>query len=136
MLLFSAGVAIFTVRWAVRAWRDPQYFRLKVSFFGPFNEDMLHGLSRGLAPFAASMTALALALPFLLISMVAPRNHGFAVIGLSLVLVFVAGVALQVAVAGFNRPKWCVPPYLRAEPGVWAARRQARHKRHQAGRER
>lgn len=128
VLLFVTSVTIFAVRRSILMWRDRELFERTVaqSSFYPFRTDVRRGLERGWVPFSFGLLCLSLFLPIGLLSaanVVNPTRHpGWLVAGSSLLLLFVIGECLQLTVTWFNRPRWCVPPYLRAENGAWAER--------------
>ncbi|MFJ9900975.1 hypothetical protein ACIQPR_47465 [Streptomyces sp. NPDC091280] len=72
------------------------------------------------------MVALMAAMMMFIIAGVGQRPHegpsAAAVVAGLLLVVFLVGVGLQLSVAWFNRPRWCVPAYLRGESGAWAER--------------
>lgn len=125
ILAFWLGSAGFALRRAWKLWRDPQYFNQVVQqvAISGFKPETRRGMVRGWIPFAGGLVAMAAGFPFV---MVGTSAQGVAVllVGLSLTAIFVVGVVLQLSVAWFNRPRWCVPPYLRCEIGSWARNRR------------
>jgi hypothetical protein len=71
--------------------------------------------------------------PFLLVALVGGIVAEFTDdfdLGMSIaVLGLLAGVALNLCIVAFNRPRSLVPPHLRSEPGALAARRAHRARR-------
>ncbi|MEU3838676.1 hypothetical protein AB0E88_01345 [Streptomyces sp. NPDC028635] len=127
LLVFWGGSACFSAWRAQRLWKDPDYYRRVVNQrVFRFKADVSRGLVRGWAPFAVGLVALLAAMVMFIAVGVGQRPHKgpsvALVIAALLFVVFLAGVVLQLLVAWFNRPRWCVPAYLRDETGAWAER--------------
>ncbi|WP_369227703.1 hypothetical protein AB5J52_45970 [Streptomyces sp. R39] len=127
LLVFWGGSACFSLWRAQRLWKDPDYYRHVVGQgVFRFRDDINRGLVRGWAPFSAGGVALTAAMTMLVVGGVGRRPYKGSVAALVvaavLIVVFLAGVVLQLSVAWFNRPRWCVPAYLRDESGAWAQR--------------
>ncbi|MGW0584609.1 hypothetical protein ACWD25_53960, partial [Streptomyces sp. NPDC002920] len=127
LLIFWVGSTCFSVWRAQRLWKDPDYYQqvLGQGVFR-FRDDINRGLVRGWAPFSIGGVALTAAMMMFIIAGVGQRPHegsvAALVVAVLLLVVFLAGVVLQLSVAWFNRPRWCVPAYLREESGAWAQR--------------
>ncbi|WP_460060699.1 hypothetical protein [Streptomyces sp. YKOK-I1] len=127
LLVFWGGSACFSAWRAQRLWKDPDYYQQVVGQgVFRFRDDISRGLVRGWAPFSVGIVALMAAMTMFIVGGVGQRPHegSFAalVVAVLLLAVFLAGVVLQLSVAWFNRPRWCVPAYLREESGAWAQR--------------
>ncbi|MGJ5752912.1 hypothetical protein FB563_1019 [Streptomyces puniciscabiei] len=126
LLVFWGGSACFSVWRAQRLWKDPDYYQQVVSRgVFRFKEDVSRGLVRGWAPFAAGVVALLPAMLMFVAAGVGQHQEGpspAVVVAVLLIVVFLVGVVLQLTVAWFNRPRWCVPAYLRQETAAWAQR--------------
>ncbi|WP_330287311.1 hypothetical protein [Streptomyces sp. NBC_00576] len=127
LLLFWGGGACFSVWRARRLWTDPGYYQRVVDQrVFRFKDDVSRGLVRGWAPFSVGALAMLVAMVFFIVIGAGQHQHGSPsaapVVALLLVLVFVIGIVLQLSIAWFNSPRWCVPPYLRQEAGAWAER--------------
>ncbi|WP_330176536.1 hypothetical protein OG875_25380 [Streptomyces sp. NBC_01498] len=122
---FLAGSGFMTWRVA-QLWRDPGLVGHFVDTFAflPFGAEVKRGEVRSLALTTASLwgiTAL-----FLIgatdVGLDGPVGVGFAVALLVVLLCLLA----EVGVVLFNAPKFVVPPHMRADPGLLAARRARR----------
>ncbi|MDX3078531.1 hypothetical protein [Streptomyces sp. MI02-7b] len=127
ILIFWGGSACFSAWRARRLWKDPDYYQQVVGQGAfRFRDDVSRGLVRGWAPFSVGVLALMAAMTMFVIANVGQHaNEGPSAAAITaglLLVVFVAGVVLQLSVTWFNRPRWCVPAYLRQETGVWAGR--------------
>ncbi|MFJ4851643.1 hypothetical protein [Streptomyces sp. NPDC088733] len=114
ILIFWGGSACFSVWRARRLWKDPDYYQQVVGRgVFRFGDDVSRGLVRGWAPFSVGVMALMAAMAMFIIAGVGQRpNEGpsaAAVTAGLLLVLFVVGVVLQLLVAWFNRPRWCVP---------------------------
>jgi hypothetical protein len=118
----AALAAGFTAYSAARLWRDPKRADRIMTAYGvlPFSPGVRRGTVRGAWPRAAVLACLAAILfigPGATSAQLRP-GQPLAVTILALVgLLIVAGLA-QLAIILVNRPRWLVPPAMRAEPGV------------------
>ncbi|WP_145935975.1 hypothetical protein [Amycolatopsis bartoniae] len=131
ILVYLESAALFCCWRSYRLWRSREYFErvIKQMLVIPFGNDVCRGLLRGWLPFTLGVTALAVSVPMLLFG-TARMNGPILLAAISLVGVTAVGVFLQLTVTWFSRPKWCIPPYLRQEQGVWAERRGSKDIRH------
>ena len=127
VMSFLVAVSGFSVWRAVRLWRHPEYFFYVVAsqaFVFPFKKDVRRGLVRGWVPFSAAFVALTCGMLALIATNSQQDPHSpWGIVGIGFVALFLLGFVLQLSVVWFNRPRWCIPPYLRTERGVWVARR-------------
>lgn len=134
VLLFFVIVTGYSLWRSFRMWRNRDYFERVVarSSFYPFKSDVRRGLERGWVPFSIGLTSFLVALPSGIIANaeVADGNRTsiWLLISIIFLVIFLVGEVLQITVVWFNRPRWCVPPYLRSEAGVWATRRSRKPK--------
>jgi hypothetical protein len=130
--LFLIGITVFAVGRSIRIWRDREHFERVVarSSFYPFKKDVRRGLERGWVPFSASLVSLTLSLPIGILSsahiITTQHRPVWLLVGLVFLILFLLGEVLQLTITWFNRPHWCVPPYLRVEKGAWSTRRSAK----------
>lgn len=134
---FLAVVSGFAVWRSVKVWRQDEAYLLRTSAWMvvfPVAPDFRRGLARGRAPFAVGLAALTVAMilfiaggaasPHMARPIPGARPPWPILVGLPFLAAFLAGEVLLLSVAWFNRPRWCVPPFLRDEPGVWRSRRE------------
>jgi hypothetical protein len=119
---FFGTLAVGSLLLAVSIWNSRRYFALTVRQFShvPISDGLRRGLVRGAIPWAIGIASLAVDVP-ILSEYAANHSRLLLFVAILLLAVFIGGLGLQVAVAGFNRPKKLVPPYLRDDPGVWSA---------------
>ncbi|MDQ0585490.1 hypothetical protein [Streptomyces rishiriensis] len=121
-LFFVAGSVFMT--WKVtQLWRDADlvdHFMQTFSFM-PFGKEVKRGEVRSLALTAASLwgVTVLLLLGLLDVDMTGPLTAVFA---FALVTVLLS-LLCEISVVLFNAPKFVVPPHMRSDPGVLAARR-------------
>ncbi|MEE1782860.1 hypothetical protein PUR71_08015 [Streptomyces sp. SP17BM10] len=125
VLLLISGGAVFNTWRAVMVARRPDLFepyaqQEPLSIFSP---RFRRGMVRGSAPMAVASWALA---AFMCTAVVMGGRTAVSADSLLIaaipLAVLVAGFLMAISVAAFNRPKWCVPRYLRDEPGAWSKR--------------
>ncbi|PZT77889.1 hypothetical protein [Streptomyces sp. AC1-42W] len=124
-LAFVLGSAFMTWK-AVQLWRNADLvpFFMDTFAFLPFGEEARRGEVRSIGLTTASLWGIAV-LFFVGLGdgdLSGPALFG-SVAALGLVLVC---VLCEICVVLFNVPKFVVPPHMRAEPGVIAARRARR----------
>jgi hypothetical protein len=115
----AIAFAAFSVRRAFLIWRSPSAFEreLRRSAFASRGSSFGTGLMRGCVPFAGAWVAMAIFAP-VEITREWEATQGKALPGAMLVSgillgLFVLGVALQLTIALFNRPRFLIPRYLR-----------------------
>ncbi|MFR9780880.1 hypothetical protein ACL02O_33190 [Micromonospora sp. MS34] len=123
---FTLGPAFMTFK-AVQLWRNAELvgFFMNTFAFLPFGKDVRRGEVRSLNLTVASLWAADV---LLLVGLTGGELSGFrAGAVVAAVLVILACVCGEVCVVLFNAPKFVVPPHMRTDPGVLAARRARRH---------
>ncbi len=96
----------------------------------PFSEAFIRSLRRGSAPLAILTLLVG---PLYAVATYADAlangsdrrsvlKFGF----IPLIGIFYATLGIQMSIMAINRPRWCVPPHLRGEPGYFQLRRIAR----------
>ncbi|MBA2806363.1 hypothetical protein E0500_002535 [Streptomyces sp. KM273126] len=135
---FILGLAFMTWK-VVQLWRNPamvDFFTSSFSFL-PFGPDVRRGEIRSLAVMVTGLWAVSALIVVGLRN--GEFNDGLAVTVLVASLVVMACLVTEVCVILFNRPRFVVPPHMRSELGVVAARRARRSTgergRHAAGRD-
>lgn len=136
--VFLVIASIFMTVRVARLWtRDERYFSRVSAWTAalPVRAAMSRGLARGVTPLTAGLIFLTFS--FVLITIfVAPQATSTAaprwavLLATSFLAVFLAGVALQFTIAWFNRPRWCVPRYLRGDLGALQASRHQEREPH------
>lgn len=122
---FLAGSAFMTWR-AVQLWRRPEDVDHFVDTFAflPFGSEVKRGEVRSLPLTAAALWGITV---LLLLGLTGAELDGptGAVFALAVLVILVSGLT-EVCVVLFNMPRFVVPPHMRYEPGVVAARRERR----------
>ncbi|MEU4882089.1 hypothetical protein OIE82_16330 [Streptomyces althioticus] len=116
-IVFCLGIialAAYMVRSAVMVWRDPHQARIEAGGWAKLGKHGAWAVTRGIAPFAAMFTCLAL----MTISFVGadawPSARGpLEAAGTVLFILMLACWLVITSIAVFNRPRLFVPPYLR-----------------------
>lgn len=114
--------------WKARQlWRDADQvpFFMGTFTFLPFGEEVKRGEVRSVGLTAASLWGIAL---LLLVTWIDEGSVMAGVVFLISTCIIVFSLALEVLVVLFNKPKFVVPPHMRAELGVLANRRARRKK--------
>ncbi|MFF7364447.1 hypothetical protein [Streptomyces sp. NPDC008125] len=125
---FVVGNAFMTWK-AVRLWRDPavaDFFEVAFTFL-PFGPDARRGMVR-----SANITVVTLWCVVLLLLTGSDAGADDPVslwIVVVSVLIILASAVCEACVILFNAPKFAVPPHMRAEPGVFGARRARKAER-------
>ncbi|MEV0220430.1 hypothetical protein [Streptomyces sp. NPDC050704] len=129
LIAFFALGSVFMTWKAVQLWRDARQVDFFIATFAflPFGKETKRGEVRSLGLTAASLWGIT-ALIFLGSTDVELTGValGLFVVALGTVLLC---VMLEVAVVLFNTPRFVVPPHMRSDLGVIAARRARRTKR-------
>ncbi|MEV7025141.1 hypothetical protein [Kitasatospora sp. NPDC093558] len=123
VLLLISGGAVFSTWRAVRVATRPDLFEpyARQESLGIFGPRFSRGMVRGSAPMAvASWALVAFMCTAVATSGRAEASAGSLLAAAASLAILVAGALVAVSVAAFNRPKWCVPRYLRDEPGAWS----------------
>ncbi|MFB6990511.1 hypothetical protein [Streptomyces sp. NPDC056304] len=122
---FLAGSVFMTWR-VTQLWRDPGLVDHFVDTFAfmPFGKDVKRGEVRSLALTATSLWGITVLLLIGLtnIELDGPAAVVFAVALLAVLLCLLS----EVSVVLLNAPKFVVPPHMRSDPGLLAARRARR----------
>ena len=124
---------LFTLFRAVKIWHNPRHYEYVVNQLKtlPFRKDVTRGLVRGNAVNAAEMGAMSVLFGMGWVVGVdspdfdADAHPLFTPVAIGLIFACIALFLVHMLVVWFNWPRWCVPPYLRNEPGVWRSRRSA-----------
>jgi hypothetical protein len=124
-LFFVAGSAFMT--WKVtQLWRDADLVDdfIQTFSFMPFGKEVKRGEVRSLALTVASLwgVTVLLVLGLVDVDMTGPLTALFAI---ALVTVLLS-LLCEISVVLFNAPKFVVPPHMRSDLGVLAARRANR----------
>ncbi|MGW0859296.1 hypothetical protein [Streptomyces sp. NPDC002690] len=117
--LLVLGNAFMTWK-AVQLWRDPDVAD-SVTAVLPFGPVVRRGEVRSAGITTAALWGVVVV--FLMGSFDGPVASWSVAAG---VLIILASALCEVCVILFNAPKFAVPPHMRAEPGVFAARRARR----------
>jgi len=130
MIYFVAGVFVLGLAFmtwkVVQLWRNPALVDFFISSFSflPFGPDTRRGEVRSLAVTVAGLWAASVLIVAGLWN--GEFNDGLAATVLVAALVVMACLAIEGCVILFNRPRFVVPPHMRSELGVVAARRVRR----------
>ncbi|MFC8274338.1 hypothetical protein ACFUJR_17765 [Streptomyces sp. NPDC057271] len=125
---FGFGAAFMTWQ-AVRLWRDPGLVGhfMDTFAFMPFGQETKRGEVRSLALTAGSLWGITL---LLVVGMLDTGTSAIGSVFFVVALVTILGaLACEVCVVLFNAPKFVVPPHMRSDLGVIAARREKRRAR-------
>lgn len=132
IFVFGCGFMTWKV---VKLWRDPALvdFFIGAFTFLPFGPSVRRGEVRSLGVTVVSVWAIAGLITLALWDMGQDPNKEqdpvTTVLGLIAVLVILGCLVVEACVILFNCPKFVVPPHMRSEPGVLAARRAKRARR-------
>jgi hypothetical protein len=110
---------------AIQLWRKPELadWYMHTFAFLPFGDDVRRGEVRSVALTATSLWGATLLIWLALLDTDASAPS---IILVAALVVLLLPVVCEVSVVLFNRPKFVVPPHMRADPGVIAARRRHR----------
>ncbi|WP_327354508.1 hypothetical protein [Streptomyces sp. NBC_01304] len=126
-LWWITGVPFMTWK-VVQLWRNAdrvEFFMLAFTCL-PFGKEVRRGRVRALG--ATVVTLWGAALLFFLGLYDVELTGAWPIVGLVAAVALLGGFACDLTVVLFNRPKWIVPPHMRSEAGVIAARRAVRAK--------
>jgi hypothetical protein len=110
---------------AIQLWRKPELadWFMQTFAFLPFGDDVRRGEVRSMALTSTSLWGAALLIWLALLDTDASAPSILFVTALAILLL---PLICEVSVVLFNKPKWVVPPHMRADLGVIAARRAHR----------
>ncbi|GAA4912616.1 hypothetical protein ACFPM3_23945 [Streptomyces coeruleoprunus] len=125
------GTALVFMTWrAIRLWRHPEViddFSTAFAFL-PFGEDVRRGEVRSVLLTVITMWSAAVLFVGGLTLTEAEISTAGAYVAAGAVLVILLCLLCELSVILFNRPKFVVPPHMRADLGVLAARRARRRR--------
>jgi hypothetical protein len=112
----------FTIRESIRLWTEGPGRSIRPQAWWPWSPDLWRAFIR-IRPWAAVNTPVLVAV-FACLSVV-EDGHMPVVLGLVLIAWFLQWGLLLVTIVLFNRPKFTVPPSMRADPGLLRLHRKA-----------
>lgn len=128
----AAGTALailagFGLWQAHRLWRDPSYAGRMMLFNSvlPFSKGVRRGAVRGALPLAVGLGLAAAGV--IVVAVVNPKpGHPTigAIAGVVCFGLMLVAFAFHVAIIWFNHPLWLVPPHMREDKGIVAARQR------------
>jgi hypothetical protein len=124
-----AGIASMNGRQALRLWGNPGYLdrMMLASRVLPFRQDVRRGAVRGAVPLSAALALAAAGVLVFAVFRPAPgRPGGGAVAVVACFALMLIAFGFHFAIIWFNRPRWLVPPHMRADEGTltaWFGRR-------------
>jgi hypothetical protein len=123
-VILTIVVGMFTV-WmaisAVRLWRDPSRADQIMAAYSvlPVSQAVRRGTVRGAWPRAVVLACVTAIVPIGSVATDAQLQAGpLRVAALALVGLLILAGLVQLSIILFNRPRWIVPPAMRAEPGI------------------
>jgi hypothetical protein len=113
-----------------RVWRDPAYADLmaRSGRVLPFSKATSRGVTRGMIGLWAGLAFIGAGTIAVALTLSGPTHTNSAVItAVTLYGIGLLGIALNVTIIWFNRPRFLVPPHMRGEDGLFTAWRKSRH---------
>jgi hypothetical protein len=120
-----AGIAGFSGWQAFQLWRDPRYVSrmMLAGSILPFSKDVRRGAVRGALPLSVGVALAAAGLLAFSVSRPAPGHPtARAIVAVVFFGLMLVAFGCHFAIIWFNRPRWLVPPHMRAEGGMAVAR--------------
>jgi hypothetical protein len=130
IVMIVAAVA-FGPRLCAKVWRDPAYADVMTrgGRMLPFSYATSRGVTRGMIGLWSGLGFIGAGTVAVATTLSTPAHKANAAVitAVTLYLIGLLGIALNVTIIWFNRPRSLVPPHMRDEDGIFTAWSKARH---------
>jgi hypothetical protein len=117
-----AVVGIAFLRFAGRSWREGVSYAHRMRFV-PYPDDFKTGIERAFGVVGVFHWILGLMIVTVMVTPASLTTWEAGVLA-TLLVALLTSVALMLAIIWFNRPRFLVPPHMRAQPGTVSFRRR------------